>query len=422
MKVFQIVIFINESHQRCLLISLEDINKILDVTKDQYEHALDLHKKSIVCDSLTFDPAPFSEKMIHAINKKIDSGKSLEEIKEKIGIEFARDGFLRVKEIVQDLKARNEYTETWNRSGVTAGSVTLNAPNKDRAVKSIALYTYKFDNLGDVIVKATKAQDIKKAKEMKKHAVLWNFQNAQAIGGGTNLEDELENVEFFYDLGVRTIQLTYNLRNFLGDGCTERYQSGLSDFGIEIVGKMNELGMLIDLSHCGYQTMMDAMETSKQPVACTHTACKPIYDHPRNKTDEQLQVLAEKNGYAGICLVPFFLAKDATLKHFLDHVDHAVKIMGINHVGIGTDTYERFPDEPEKLVQKQNEERNWWDGWRPGKQTVNSNLWPHKKGAIETWENWPYLTVGLASRGYSDEEIQKIIGGNYLKILERVIG
>lgn len=222
-----------------------------------------------------------------------------------------------------------EYAEAWERLGLTAiNCSTLSFRTFLIVVEGISNFTYDLDNLRDIIVKATCVEDVRRAKREGKHAIMWNFQNTVLFGGGVDVERELDNIDFFYHLGVRVVQLTYNLRNFVGDGCTERYQSGLSYFGIKVVERLNKLGMLVDVSHCGHQTTMDAIEVSKDPVVATHTACKGVHFHNRNKTDEEMQAIAEKGGYVGILREQPFIGGKGTIKEILDHIDYAVDLIG----------------------------------------------------------------------------------------------
>jgi membrane dipeptidase len=188
---------------------------------------------------------------------------------------------------------------------------------------------------------------------------------------------------------------------------------------------MNTLGMLVDTGHCGYQTTLDAVEVSKTPAIATHTGCRSVYDYPRSKTDEELQAIAEKGGYVGIYAYDNFLAKKgANITHFLDHIDYAVTLIGVNHVGIGTDAF-IHPKMPEHLVEKMDQDEPRWSGFWVHDWLETSALAvaliEARVGSL-VWTNWPYFTVGLVTRGYSDQEIQKIIGANFLRILEKVVG
>jgi len=260
----------------------------------------------------------------------------------------------------------------------------------------------------DLLSRATCVDDIIRAKREGKHAVLLNFQNTvflepKCIG--------LNALDIVYGLGIRVIQLTYKLRNYVGDGCTERYESGLSHFGVAIVEKMNNLHMLVDIGHTGYQSTLDAVEVSKDPIAYTHTACKAIYDHPRGKTDEEIKALAEKDGYMGIVTLPFFLAlgyagrlprrgEKGTLNELLNHIDHVANVANVDTPGIGTDTSVRGnqPDWYRKYLDDRQFQRGFspprfWSGWSPGQ--ANLQLDPVPDDWANSWINWPNITIGL---------------------------
>lgn len=388
--------------------------EILKVSKDEVERGLELHGKSIVFDSLVPHGAwMFNKRMLQKTNEMLEAGKPGHEIEEEIkNMEDA--------EVVGDPETRRAYAEVWRRSGVTCISETVANHficDLYDAYKRFSHSAHKLNTLKELLIKATCAEDIRRAKKGGKHAIMWNCQNTHGFAGGVDVERDLDKINMFYSMGFRIIQLTYNLRNAVGDGCIERYESGLTYFGLKFVERMNELGMLVDISHCGYQTTLDAVEFSKAPVAATHTTCRAVYDHPRGKKDEELKAIAEKGGYVGINMIPAFIGESGDLKQFLDHVDYAVNLIGVDHVGIGTDTGHREP-RPKIL-----RERMWWSGFRPEHLELGPEMRKDESNSGSlAWVNWPYYTVGLVSRGYSDQEIEKIIGGNFLKIIEEVIG
>lgn len=404
------------------------LKDILGVKKTEVEKGLEIHKKSIVCDSLCPDPKITSEKTAHEVNEMLKAGMPLSVMRQKIE-NTKRDEFF------NDPLVYEEYKDVWDTSGVTCISYTVPSTDLQSTVSEISYMNFKYERMKDILCKATCVNDIIEAKKMKKHAIMLNFQNTMVIepkGIG------LDAIDLFYGLGIRVIQLTYNLRNYAGDGCTEKYGSGLSYFGTDIVEKMNKNHMLVDLSHCGYQTTLDAIDVSKDPVAFTHTGCQEIYDHPRAKKDEQIKALAEKGGYMGIFTLPFFLAPNyagrlakpgekGTLNELLNHIDHAVKIAGVDHIGIGSDTTYRgrIPDEYLKLSDEEQFKRGFtpqrfWSGWAIGQ--ANRMLDPIPDDWANSWINWPNISIGLVSRGYSDKEIEKIIGGNWIRILKEVVG
>jgi len=367
-----------------------------------------LHRESIVVDTLSGGPSLFTERMTKQALEDLARGKSAID-----ALVAARS--LQVQEIATDAEVRRRYLAAWDEAGVTCVSATqggLGTPpfSFDASLKAIAETTRLFDAVPDHLVKITRAEDIRRAKREGRHGILMNFQNTAHLGL------DLRNLELFYNLGIRIIQLTYNMRNFVGDGCTERTDSGLSHFGVRLVHRMNELGILVDLSHCGTQTAWDAIRTSRKPVAFTHTFSKVLSMHDRGKTDDLLKAVAGTGGYVGVLVVPFFISDrpDVTLEVAVDHVRHVVDVCGIDHVGIGTDWGAVFPTQ---LADKMNQEMG-----QIGFRAEHRVDWNFHMPDYRSWQDWPNITRRLVQRGFSDEEIQKILGRNFLRVFEAVVG
>ncbi len=217
----------------------------------------------------------------------------------------------------------------------------------------------------------------------------------------------LDDIERYYQLGQRISQLTYNSRNLIGSGATERFDGGLSDYGVSVVEKMNTIGMAIDLSHCGDRTTLDALSLSKSPVLITHSVARKLNpSHPRTKTDEAIRKMAKTGGVMGIAFLRVFIRdrEPTTLQHAIDHFEHIVRLVGIDYVAIGSDIalygYDSLP--------------------RAYVEATKSNLKPgtykfRDKDDIEGL-NHPRriydLTEELIRRGYIDSDISLILGGN----------
>ncbi len=300
------------------------------------------------------------------------------------------------------------------RSGYTGIQTTLPSNNLEVAVQALAEWNQRVQDNPDKLIKATGAADIERAKQEGKMAVLFGFQN------GTMIEDDVDNLDALYHLGTRCIQLTYNSRNLIGDGCTERTNAGLSDFGVEVVERMNELGIIVDLSHCGVQTSFDGVAFSSPPACYTHTMCEALYPgHPRAKTDEQIRAMAEKGGVIGVAALGYFVGPDpgpggsTTIENYLDHIDHAVDVAGIDHVGLCTDFQVRG-------IESWATRETWYEPrLRSFKPSYNVR-WPPWIPELDVPERFRNVTAGLQRRGYSDDQIEKILGGNWMAYFREV--
>ena len=298
---------------------------------------------------------------------------------------------------------------------VTLGNPALQTPSAAYAdmEKERQGHEQRLKQMPDRLVRATSVKHLDAAAQRGVIGLIYYLQNVTLIG------DDLTKLQDLKDKGIRIIQLTYHMRNLVGDGCLERQNSGLSTFGVELVARMNEMGLLVDLSHCGDATTLEGIRTSKRPVAITHSACKALFSHPRNKTDETLRLLAERGGVMGIFQInPYIGAKERnTLDDFLAHIDHAVKVAGVEHVGIGSDReHRRIPDTPEekqKLIDELSRLR-----------PVNaaSFRWPFFISELNHPRRMETIADGLTKRGYKSDAIDKILGRNFHRLFSETIG
>lgn len=266
----------------------------------------------------------------------------------------------------------------------------------------------------DELMLALEAADFERAKESARTAVVMNFQDTAMLEGDVN------NVDALHALGMRCCQLTYNFRNLVGDGCLERTNAGISEFGIEVVERMNELGVMIDLSHCGRQTTLDGIAFSKKPVAMTHTMCVSVRgEHPRAKTDEQIRECAEKGGVVGMIALGYFVGPDpggdSTIETHADHIEHAVSIAGIEHVGISTD----FPPQG---IEPWATYEEWYvprlDFFKPSYEL----RWPPWIPELDTPDRYRNLIAVLDRRGWSQGDMELLLGRNWLHLFHDTIG
>lgn len=249
---------------------------------------------------------------------------------------------------------------------------------------------------------ATSGAEVEQAKKDQKIAILLGFEGAEPV------ESELGNLRNFYRLGLREIQLTWNYRNNVCDGIYELRNAGLSDFGREMIHEMNRLGMLIDTSHINSRGLDDALGTSEKKIYMSHTAARALVDHPRNITNQQAKAIAEKGGIIGVCFLPQFVApKGATIDHVLDHLDHFVNLVGSEHVGLGPD----FIDYCLEVMR----------GALKGMAYDSGETFKYPDDA-DNATKLPNITRGMVARGYSDQDIENILGRSMLRLIKEVVG
>ena len=249
--------------------------------------------------------------------------------------------------------------------------------------------------------------DFGRVKSSGKVGVLLGLQNSAHFR-------RLNDVNFFRGLGQRVSQLTYNSRNLIGNGATERRDEGLSDFGVAIVERMNQTGMAVDVSHCGDRTTLDACEVSKRPVLITHSNARALVPgHPRVKTDEAIRAMAKSGGVMGITGVRMFVRdrEPTTVEHVLDHFDHVAKLVGPEHLGVGSDIdldgYDDMPPEANRQL------RAGYKGSYGFREKIDVEGLDHPKRMFD-------LAEGLIRRKYTDSQIEGILGGNFVRVLSDI--
>ncbi|MCS7385515.1 MAG: dipeptidase [archaeon GB-1867-005] len=254
-----------------------------------------------------------------------------------------------------------------------------------RALELISALYSEFEKAEGKVVVAKSTEDILKAKNQGKISALISLEGGEPIQFSPLL------LKAFHMLGMRAMSLTWNERNMLADGISESItKGGLTTLGLKVIEKMEDLGIIVDVSHISEAGFWDIVENCSKPIIASHSDCRELCNHPRNLTDEQLKAIAEKNGVVGVNFYPKFLVKDgeATIDDVVRHIDHIVNVAGINHVGLGSD----------------------FDG-------ISST----PKG-LEDVSKLPNLTAKLIERGYSKSEIKKILGENFLRVIREVVG
>lgn len=300
------------------------------------------------------------------------------------------------------------------KTGYTGFNASLDSGSFARSLKSLSEWNKRINNEANGLICLKSADDLIRAKAENKTAVMLGFQNT------TMIEKSIDNIDIMYQAGARWMQLTYNERNLIGDGCTERTNVGLSDFGVEAVERMNELGIIVDLSHCGRQTTDDGIHFSKTGVSINHSMCEALHkNHPRAKTDEQIKAMANKGGVLGIICLGYMigpnLGTETTLETYVDHIDHAVKVGGIDHVGLAADYA------VQGLEATGATRENWYVPRLTRFKPSYKVQWPPWIPELDTTDRYRHVARLLDKRGYSTGDIEKILGRNWLRFYKETL-
>jgi membrane dipeptidase len=310
----------------------------------------------------------------------------------------------------QELKDTHESGVTCAHT--TVGSVGTTAPDTAfmATVRGIAYWEREIDRHPEVLARVRIASDITRAKKNRRCGLVYGVQD------GVAFETDLARLADLHALGLRVVQPTYNRRNLLGDGCLEPANAGLSRSGVTAIERMNELGILVDLSHCGRQTAADAIRVSKKPVAFTHTGCQALADHPRNRTDEEMRAVAEKGGVSGIYFMPYLSeGRQPTAADIVRHIEHMVQVAGEDHVSIGTD------GNLSPTVVDDKYKEGFAKNTRERREAGIAAPWETETGYLfaadlNTSRRFATLAKMLADRRHSAARIEKILGGNLLRV------
>lgn len=306
-------------------------------------------------------------------------------------------------------------------SGLTAVNVTLgyvagSQEPFEYTVRTIGEWDRALREHAADLVKVYTAVDIRRARSEGRIGVVYGFQNGAAIG------DQPDRVEIFSNLGVRVIQLTYNPRNQLGDGSMVAENHGLTVLGREVVARLNAQRLMIDLSHSGEATCLEATRLSRQPVSINHTGCRALVDLPRNKTDEELRLVAARGGFVGIYFMPFLSPSGhATAADVAAHVDHAVNVCGEDHVGIGTDGSVTAIDDLDAYKAHLAKEVAARAAAGIGARGERADTFPFVVD-LRGVDQFRELARLLRQRGHPAARIEKILGLNFLRFAAEVWG
>ena len=320
-----------------------------------------------------------------------------------------KDGFLIIDGLnVSNWESENVYRDL-NKGNVNAiNATTATWENYSQTLDNIAVWYSKFNSRTDISL-IRKVDDIFKASDNGQVGIIIGFQNASPI------ENNLDYLYTFDELNVKIIQFTYHERNLLGNGCYERVDEGITNFGIDAIKIMNEVGILIDLSHVGIVTTMETIDYSEKPIAITHANPKSYHNVPRNKTDEALKLMASKGGIVGVTAIAPFLKKGnaSTVEDYVDAISYTVDLVGLDHVGVGTDFTQDQPEEFWRYIGSQQGTKfpsTFTDVTTPSNYPIN----------FETPDKFPVLIDTMENKGFSSEEIAKILGLNWIRVFQEV--
>ncbi len=389
---------------------------LLDPSDRDLQHGMELHADALVVESYGFSPrcAPDGD----AVASAIEAGASEAELQD-----ITED--MRMTRCVTDAREREEFQEAWEASGVTCVLQNAGEEGQDplRLMKRLARYTYVTDMLAPFLSRAVTPSDIVQAKAAGQHCLYMTGNGVPLTQDWVSVEDELRYVRVFFQMGVRMMHLTYNRRNMIGDGCAEYSNTGLSDFGRSVVQEMNRVGVIVDVAHSSWQTGIDAARESAKPMVASHSGSAALSDHYRCKSDEVMRAIVDTGGTIGVCCIPRFLSGTGDINAMLDHINDITRKFGADHVTIGTDVAAASTasnEEWRKIPSRRRKRTAWEMYWRPD-DDMGSREWRQESQVRSmAWTNWPMFTVGMVQRGYSDDDIRKILGGNILRVARDV--
>jgi len=308
-----------------------------------------------------------------------------------------------------------EAVASVRQSGITAINFTVSQPSFEDTVGNIGIVENLVDHHPETFLIVRRYSDLPRAKRENKIGIMLGFQYTSF------LEENVDRIESFRQLGVRIMQLTYNNRSNFGDGCLEPGNAGLSKAGIAAVKKMNDLGIAVDLSHSGYRTTSEGITQSSKPVLISHSGCAAIYAHPRNKPDEILKALADRGGYFGVYLMPYVVASPTvpTREHVLDHVVHAINVCGADHVGIGSDGAIQktvLTPEQKEAFDKDIARRKQLGIGAPGE-----DRYPYVPD-LNGPDHMQVIASELMKRGQPSSVVEKVLGANFQRVIGEIWG
>jgi len=311
-----------------------------------------------------------------------------------------------------------DYIDWYIEGGVTIVTPSVGGPRPAQMTYDFIGHLLELIRTRDDLLLIERAEDVYDAKSQGKIGIVFHFQGTDPIG------DNLNNVNLFHKLGVRVMQLTYNADNLVGSGAQVDEDKGLTDFGRQFIERCNDVGVIVDCSHTGVRTTLEAIKASKKPVICSHSNPKQVFktQSDRNINDDQIKAIANSGGVVGVAGFPGFISSSShpSMDQFLQHVDYLVNIGGIDHVALGIDYYPgQHPVADQEEAIKIFDECVAAGVWTGPDYPRPPHIYPE---GIETPQTMPRLTEALLGRGYSEEDTQKILGLNLVRVYKDVWG
>ena len=304
-----------------------------------------------------------------------------------------------------------EIFEQMRAGGVTAVHATLvYHENTRETLTRFGEWNRRFEQHADLIMPVYEPADIQRARASNRIGVFFGAQNCSPI------EDDIDMIAIMRRMGLMIMQLTYNNQSLLATGCYEAQDNGITRFGRQAIGEMNRTGMIIDMSHSSEKSTLDAIELSTRPVIISHANPSTFYAAKRNKSDKVLKAIAESGGLLGFSMYPFHLkgGPDCTLDSFCDMIANTADLMGVDHIGLGTDLCQ---DQPQSVLDWMRNGR-WSKEMDFGEGSKSNAGWPRPLTWFQDNRDFPAIIEGLRKKGFSKTDVHKIMGLNWLKQLE----
>ncbi|MBO7146197.1 MAG: membrane dipeptidase [Lentisphaeria bacterium] len=386
--------------------------EMMQPSKKDLEHGLELHYNSFVFDAYGF--TPLGGGYAEQVEKLVSENAGRDEVK------FAIEEFM-MNSSFKNPEMRKALREAWDFSGVDCNfqNSGLEGNDIENLIKRLSFYTYMTDSMPEIYERAIFPDQLEGIRERGHKALFMTTNGVPLSAKYVSTDEALNQISVFFKLGVRMMHLTYNRRNLIGDGCAEKSNAGLSDFGRQVVAAMNRAGVIPDVAHSGQRTSLEAALCSEKPVVASHSAAGKLSTHYRAKCDEVIEAIKKTNGFIGICGHPWFLQGKMNINAMIDHIDYVAKTYGVDHVAIGTDNTPMLAALELKNIAYPQYRPIWEQYWQHP-DDVNGTM-TSEQYVSSSWVNWPLFTVGLVQRGYSDKDIRKIIGGNVLRVCRETL-